>query len=55
MLTQAQQQFIFKRTLFQKISGYIVWSIGVTTALAWGLMFLLKPEMVNPQAVLALI
>ncbi len=55
MLSQAQQQFIFKRTLFQKVSGYIVWSLGLTTVLAWGLMFLLKPEMVSPQAVLTII
>lgn len=55
MLSEAQKQFIFKRTLFQKISSYITWSIGLSTAAAWGLMYLLKPEMVNPQAVLILI
>ncbi len=55
MLSQTQQQFIFKRTLFQKISAYIVWSIALTSTLAWGLMFWLKPEMVSPQAVLALL
>jgi len=55
MLSQAQQQFIFKRSMFQKISGYIVWSLGLTTLLAWGMMFLLKPEMVSPKAVLAII
>ena len=55
MLTETQKQFIFKRSLFQKISGYISWSIGFSTAAAWGLMYWLKPEMVNPQAVLALL
>lgn len=55
MLSEAQKQFIFKRSLFQKISGYITWSIGLSTAIAWGLMYWLKPEMVSPQAVLALL
>lgn len=55
MLTETQKQFIFKRSLFQKISGYIAWSIGFSTAVAWGLMYWLKPQMVNPQAVLALL
>ncbi len=55
MLSESQKQFIFKRTLFQKITGYISWSIGVSTAAAWGLMYFFKPEMVNPKAVLALL
>ncbi|MCU7938211.1 MAG: hypothetical protein KZQ64_13155 [gamma proteobacterium symbiont of Bathyaustriella thionipta] len=55
MLTETQKQFIFKRSLFQKISGYIAWSIGFSTAAAWGLMFWFKPEMVSPQAVLDLL
>jgi len=55
MLTETQKQFIFKRSLFQKVSGYIAWSVGVSTAMAWGLMYWLKPEMVNPQAVLAIL
>lgn len=55
MLTEAQKQFIFKRSLFQKISAYITWSIGLSSAIAWLLVFWLKPEMVSPQAVLALI
>jgi predicted metal-binding membrane protein len=55
MLTETQKQFIFKRSLFQRVSGYIAWSIGVSTAVAWGLMYWLKPEMVNPQAVLAIL
>lgn len=55
MLTETQKQFIFKRSLFQKISSYISWSIGLSTAAAWGLMYLFKPEMVSPQAVLALL
>lgn len=55
MLSEAQKQFIFKRSLFQKISTYISWSIGVSSAIAWGLMYWLKPEMVSPQAVLALL
>ena len=55
MLTEIQKQFIFKRSLFQKISGYISWSIGCSTAAAWGLMYWFKPELVNPQAVLALL
>jgi len=55
MLTETQKQFIFKRSLFQKISAYIAWSIGFSTAAAWGLMYWLKPEMVSPQAVLSLL
>lgn len=55
MLSETQKQFIFKRTLFQKISGYLTWSIGVSTAIAWGLIFWLKPEMVDPQTVLSLL
>ena len=55
MLTETQKQFIFKRSLFQKISGYVSWSIGFSTAAAWGLMYWFKPELVNPQAVLALL
>ena len=55
MLSEAQKQFIFKRSLFQKISSYITWSIGLSTAAAWLLMYWLKPQMVNPQAVLAII
>ena len=55
MLTETQKQFIFKRSLFQKVSGYISWSIGFFTAVAWGIMFWLKPELVSPQAVLALL
>ena len=55
MLSEAQKQFIFKRSMFQKISSYVTWSIGISTATAWGLMVWLKPQMVNPQAVLALL
>ena len=55
MLTETQKQFIFKRSLFQKISGYLAWSIGFSAAAAWGLMYWLKPEMVSSQAVLALL
>ena len=55
MLTETQKQFIFKRSLFQKISGYVSWSIGFSTAAAWGLMYWLKPQMVSPQAVLTLL
>jgi len=55
MLSQKQQQFIFKRALFQKISSYLSWSIGVSGLLAWGLMYWLKPEMVDPQTVLDLL
>ena len=55
MLTETQKQFIFKRTLFQKISGYISWSIGLSATAAWGLMYWFKPEMVSPQTVLALL
>ncbi|MCK5697227.1 MAG: hypothetical protein KAI02_03640 [Gammaproteobacteria bacterium] len=55
MLTKTEKQFIFKRSLFQKVAGYIAWSVGVSTALAWGIMFWFKPEMVNSQAVLALL
>jgi len=55
MLTETQKQFIFKRSMFQKISGYLAWSIAFSTALAWGLMYWLKAEMVSPQAVLALL
>ncbi len=55
MLTETQKQFIFKRSLFQKVSGYTAWSVGVSSAVAWGLMYWLKPEMVNPQAVLSLL
>ncbi|MCU7834308.1 MAG: hypothetical protein KZQ83_03560 [gamma proteobacterium symbiont of Taylorina sp.] len=55
MLSESQKQFIFKRSLFQKISGYLSWSIGFSTAIAWGLIYWLKPEMVNPQMVLALL
>ncbi len=55
MLSETQRQFIFKRTLFQKISGYIAWSIGTSTALAWGIIYWFKPEMVSSQAVLALL
>lgn len=55
MLTEKQKQFIFKRTLFQKISGYVTWSIGLSTAAAWGFIYWFKPELVNPQAVLGLL
>jgi hypothetical protein len=55
MLSEAQKQFIFKRSMFQKISGYIAWSVGLSTAAAWGLIFWLKPHLVNPNAVLALL
>ncbi len=55
MLSDAQKQFIFKRTMFQKISGYLAWSIGLSSSIAWGFIFWFKPEMVNPQAVLALL
>ncbi|MCW8931769.1 MAG: hypothetical protein OQL19_16240 [Gammaproteobacteria bacterium] len=55
MLTETQKQFIFKRSLFQKISGYITWSIGFSTAVAWGLTYFFKPELVNPKTVLALL
>ncbi len=55
MLTEKQTQFIFKRTMFQKISAYISWSVGFSTAAAWGIIYWFKPEMVSPQAVLALL
>lgn len=55
MLSEKQKQFIYKRSLFQKISGYLTWSIGLSTLAAWGLIYWLKPEMVNPQAVLAML
>ena len=52
MLSDAQQQFIFKRTLFQRVSGYISWSIGLSAFAAWGLIYWLKPELVSPDALL---
>ena len=55
MISETQQQFIFKRTLFHKISGYLTWSIACSTIAAWGLIFWLKPQLVNPQTVLALL
>lgn len=55
MLSEAQKQFIFKRSLFQKISGYLTWSIGLSAAVTWGLVYWFKPEMVNPQTVLSLL
>ncbi len=55
MLSEKQKQFIFKRSLFQKISSYLAWSIGSSAAMAWGLMYWLKPEMVSPQTVLAIL
>ncbi|MDX2505399.1 MAG: hypothetical protein QNL62_13110 [Gammaproteobacteria bacterium] len=55
MLSETQKQFIFKRSLFQKISGYLIWSIGFSALAAWGLVYWFRPEMVNPQAVLALL
>jgi len=55
MLTETEKQFIFKRSLFQKVAAYIAWSVGASTALAWGIMFWFKPEMVNSQAVLDLL
>lgn len=55
MLSETQKQFIFKRTMFHKISGYLTWSIGLSTAVAWGLVYWFRPEMVNPQSVLALL
>jgi len=55
MLSKTQKQFIFKRTLFQKISGYLTWSIGFSTVVTWGLVYWFKPEMVYPQAVLAML
>ncbi len=55
MLSEKQKQFIFKRSLFQKISGYLSWSIACSAAIAWALMYWLKPQMVNPQAVLAML
>ncbi len=55
MLTEKQTQFIFKRTMFQKISAYISWSVGFSTAAAWGVIYWFKPEMVSSQSVLELI
>ena len=55
MLSQSQKQFIYKRSLFQKIAAYLSWSIGISAAITWGLIFWLKPQMVDPQAVLALL
>jgi len=55
MLTEKQKQFIFKRSMYQKISTYIAWSVGFSTALAWALIYWLKPEMVSSQAVLAIL
>ncbi len=55
MLTEIEKQFIFKRSLFQKVTAYIAWTVGASSALAWGIMFWFKPEMVNPQAVLNLL
>lgn len=55
MLTETEKQFIFKRTLVQKVTPYVVWSIASFTALAWGLMYWLKPETVSSQAVLDLL
>ena len=55
MLSESQKQFVFKRTLFHKISNYLTWSIGCSTIITWGLIYWLKPEMVNPQAVLELL
>ncbi|MBE9526513.1 MAG: hypothetical protein IME94_06000 [Proteobacteria bacterium] len=55
MLSEVQKQFIFKRTLFQKVSGFLTWSIGCSSAIAWALIYWLKPEMVDPQTVLQLL
>ncbi len=53
MLSETQQQFIFKRSLFQRVSGYISWSIGLSALAAWGLIYWLKPVLVSPDALLA--
>ena len=55
MLSETQKQFIYKRSLFQKISAYLTWSIGFSSAITWGLIYWLKPEMVDPQTVLLLL
>ena len=52
MLTDSQQQFIIKRSLFQRISAYTSWSIGLSAFAAWGLIYWLKPELVSPNALL---
>ena len=52
MLTEMQRQFIFKRSLFQRVSGYISWSIGLSALAAWGLIYWLKPVLVSPQVLL---
>jgi len=53
MLTDKQHQFIFKRSLFQRMSAYISWSIGLSALAAWGLIYWLKPVLVSPDALLA--
>ena len=55
MLTQTQQQFIFKRTMFQRLSGYFAWSIGLSGLAGWGLIYWLKPALVSPGVLLELI
>ena len=52
MLTDRQQQFILKRSLFQRVSAYISWSIGLSALTAWGLVYWLKPVLVSPEALL---
>lgn len=52
MLTSTQKQFIIKRSLFQRVSAYLCWSIGLSTLAAWGLIYWLKPVLVSPEALL---
>lgn len=54
-LTQAQQQFLFKRRFYQQIGVLVGWSFAGTAAIAWGLLYWLKPSLVSSSYVLQLI
>ena len=54
-LSDAQQQFIFKRSFFQQISGYAGWSIALSAVAAWLLLYWLKPTLVSTTYILQLL
>ncbi|MBF0266037.1 MAG: hypothetical protein HQL46_12260 [Gammaproteobacteria bacterium] len=54
-LTEEQQQFLIKRQFFYSITRFTAWGIMLSSLTAWGILYWLKPNLVDSSHLLNLI
>jgi len=53
-LDERQQVFLIKRRFFHAVGIYTAWTLGIFAVVAWGVLYLFKPVLVNPAHILQL-